>query len=164
MKNNKKVNLKTATSGNDAVNFTQLNNDLSNYLHLTGGTLKGDIQCNNNCIYGIKNVSNDTSAVNRKYVKDERKKKLDKNKDINMGGNKIISYRNPNDLNELVDKSYVDQNVSKYLPIDLSLAMREELSLGSSPLTDLPEPKYRNDATTKKYVDNALNSKINKTL
>ena len=30
-----------------------------------------------------------------------------------MGGNKIISYRNPNDLNELVNKSYVDQKVSQ---------------------------------------------------
>ena len=62
-----------------------------------------------------------------------------------MGGNKIISYRNPNDLNELLNKSY-------------------ELSLGSNPLTDLPEPKYKNDASTKKYVDNGLNSKIYKTL
>ena len=76
MKNNKIVNLKTATSGNDAVNFSQLNNELSNYLHLTGGTMKGDIQCNNNSIYGIENASNDTSAVNRKYVKDELKKKI----------------------------------------------------------------------------------------
>ena len=92
------------------------------------------------------------------------KKKLDKNMDINMGGNKIISYRNPNDLNGLVNKSYVDQNLSKYLPIDKSLAMRGELSLGSNALTDLTEPKYSNDATTKNYVDNALNSKIDKTL
>ena len=84
--------------------------------------------------------------------------------DINMGGNKIISYRNPNDLNGLVNKSYVDQNLSKYLPIDKSLAMRGELSLGSNALTDLTEPKYSNDATTKNYVDNALNSKIDKTL
>ena len=30
-----------------------------------------------------------------------------------MGGNKIVSYRNPNDLNELVNKSYVDQKVSQ---------------------------------------------------
>ena len=59
-------------------------------------------------------------------------------------------------LNELVNKSYVDQNLSKYLPIDGSLAMRGELSLGSNPLTDLHEPKYSNDATTKNYVDNAL--------
>ena len=91
------------------------------------------------------------------------RKKLDKNKDINMGGNKIISYRNPNDLNELVNKSYVDQNFIKYLPIDGPLATNGELSLGLHPLTDLPEPKY-NDATTKKYADSSLNSKIDKIL
>ena len=30
-----------------------------------------------------------------------------------MGGNKIVSYRKPNDLNELVNKSYVDQLVTQ---------------------------------------------------
>ena len=54
MKNNKIINLKTATSGNDAVNFTQLNSEMSNYLHLTGETMKGDIKCNSNNIYGIE--------------------------------------------------------------------------------------------------------------
>ena len=44
--------------------------------------MKGDIQCNNNSIYGIENVRNDTSAVNRKYVNDELKKKLDKTKTL----------------------------------------------------------------------------------
>ena len=109
MKNQKIVNLKTATSGNDAVNFTQLNNEISNYLQFTGGTMKGDIDLKGNSIYGIQNTVNKTSGVNREYVNNELKKKLDKNKDINMGGNKIISYRNPNDLNELVNKSYVDE-------------------------------------------------------
>ena len=43
--------------------------------------------------------------------------------------------------------------------------MTGELSLGLNPLTDLPEPKNNNnDATTQKYVDNGLNSKIDKTL
>ena len=92
------------------------------------------------------------------------KKMLDKNKDINMAGNKILSYRNPKDLNELVNKSYVDSNLGKYLPIDGCLAMQGELSLGTNPVTDLPESKDNNDATTKKYVDNSLNSKIDKKL
>ena len=39
-----------------------------------------------------------------------------------MAGNKIVSYRNPNDLNELPNKSYVDSNLSKYLPCDRSLS------------------------------------------
>ena len=77
-KNHKIVNLKTATRGNDAVNFTQLNNEISNYLHLTGGTMKGDIDLNGNSIYGVKNTVNKTSAVNREYVNNELKKNLDK--------------------------------------------------------------------------------------
>ena len=31
-------------------------------------------------------------------------------------------------------------------------------------MTDLKEPKYKNDVTTKNYVDNGLNSKLDKTL
>ena len=121
MKNHNINNVKKATSGHQAINFAQLNNELGNYLHETGGTMKGDIQMNNNSIYGIKNSRDKTSAVNREYVNDELKKKLDKNKDINMGGNKIVSYRNQNDLNELVNKSYVDQKVSQASSnIDLS--------------------------------------------
>ena len=41
MKNHKIVNLKAATSSNEAVNFTQLNNELGNYLHDTEGTMRG---------------------------------------------------------------------------------------------------------------------------
>ena len=67
--------------------------------------MTGDIRMNNNSIYGIGNVENDTSAVNRKYVNDELDKKLDKNKDFSMGNNKITSLRNPDDSNELVNKS-----------------------------------------------------------
>ena len=111
--NNKIVNVKEATSGTDAVNFTQLNNELFKYLHKSGGDMTGDIRMNNNRIYGIGNVENDTSAVNRKYVNDELDKKLDKNKDFSMGNNKITSLRNPDDSNELVNKSYVDQKVSQ---------------------------------------------------
>ena len=61
---------------------------------------------NKNSIYGIKNSIDLASAVNREYVNDELKNKLDKNKDI-------VSYTNPNNLNGLVNKSYVDQKVSQ---------------------------------------------------
>ena len=55
MKNLNINNVKKATSGHQAINFTQLNNELSNYLHETGGTMKGDIDLNRNSIYGIQN-------------------------------------------------------------------------------------------------------------
>ena len=98
---------------------------------------------NNNSIYCIKNSIDKTSAVHREYVNDELKKKLDKNKGINMGGNKIVTYRNPNDLNELVLKSCVDQNVSlasgnvdlsDYLKKDGSIAMTNDLNLNNNKL------------------------------
>ena len=113
MKNHNINIVKETTSGHQAINFTQLNNDLSNFLHETGGTMKGHIDLNGNSIYGVKNTVKKMSAVNREYVNNELNKKLDKNKDINMGVNKIVSYRNPNDLNELVNKSYVYQKVSQ---------------------------------------------------
>ena len=113
MKNHNINNVKEATLVHEAINFTKLNNELGNYLHETGGTMKGDIQMNDNSIYGITNSIDKTPEVNREYVNDELKKKLDKNKDINMAGNRITTYRNPSDLQELVPKSYVDQKVSQ---------------------------------------------------
>ena len=74
LNNSKIVNLKKAESGHDAVTLSQLNNELSNYLHDTSGNMKEDIDMNNNSIYGIENVSNDNSAINRKYVNDKLKK------------------------------------------------------------------------------------------
>ena len=46
LNNNQIKNVKEATSGNYAVNFKQLHNGLSNYLHETGGTMKDEIQTN----------------------------------------------------------------------------------------------------------------------
>ena len=127
--NSKIVNLKKAESGHDAVTFSQLNNELSNYLHETSGNMKGDIDMNNNSIYGIENVSNDNSAINRKYVNDKLKKKLDKTKDINMAGFKILSYRKPDDLNELENKSYVDQKVQAVGNVDLLDYLKKDGSI-----------------------------------
>ena len=80
--------------------------------------------------------------------------------DIDLNNNHIFNIATSSNSSSAVDKSYVDSAVSKYLPIDGSLAMHGELSLGSFPLTDSPEPKYPNDAATKRYVDNSLNGKL----
>ena len=74
--------------------------------------------------------------------------------DIDLNNNHIFNVANRSNSSSAVHKSYID------LPIDESLAMHGELSLGSFPLTDLPEPKYLNDAATKRYVDNSLNGKL----
>ena len=152
--NNEIVNVKEATSGSHAVNLTQLNSELSKYLHKTGGDMTGDIRMNDNSIYEIKNVENDTSAVNRKYVNDELDKKLD---------NKITSLRNPDDSNELVNKSYVDQKVSQaggsvdltpYLKKDGSVALTGNLNMSQKRIINCGPPTNHFDVTRKSYVDN----------
>ena len=166
---NKIVNVKEATSGTDAVNFTQLNNELYKYLHESGGDMTGDIRMNNNSIYGIGNVENDTSAVNRKYVNDELDKKLDKNKDFSMGNNKITSLRNPDDSNELVNKSYVDRKVSQaggsvdltpYLKRDGTVSVTGNLNMSLNKIINCGQPTGARDVTNKAYVD----SEVGKTL
>ena len=166
--NNKIVNVKEATSGTDAVNFTQLNNELFKYLHKSGGDMTGDIRMNNNRIYGIGNVENDTSAVNRKYVNDELDKKLDKNKDFSMGNNKITSLRNPDDSNELVNKSYVDRKVSQaggsvdltpYLKRDGTVSVTGNLNMSLNKIIDCGQPTGTRDVTNKAYVDSEVGKK-----
>ena len=166
---NKIVNVKEATRGTDAVNFTQLNNELYKYLHESGGDMTGDIRMNNNSIYGIGNVENDTSAVNRKYVNDELNKKLDKNKDFSMGNNKITSLRNPDDSNELVNKSYVDRKVSQaggsvdltpYLKRDGTVSVTGNLNMSLNKIINCGQPTGARDVTNKAYVD----SEVGKTL
>ena len=165
---NKIVNVKEATSGTDAVNFTQLNNELCKYLHESGGDMTGDIRMNNNRIYGIGNVENDTSAVNRKYVNDELDKKLDKNKDFSMGNNKITSLRNPDDSNELVNKSYVDRKVSQaggsvdltpYLKRDGTVSVTGNLNMSLNKIIDCGQPTGTRDVTNKAYVDSEVGKK-----
>ena len=169
MKNHNINNVKQASSGHQAINFSQLNNELSNYLHLSGGTLTGDLQCNDNSIYGIKNVSNDASAVNRKYVKDKLKQKLDKNKDINMAGFKILSHRKPSDLNELVNKSYVDQKVQAGGSIDLtpylkkngSVVMTNNLNLNNNKLINVKNATANLDAANFQQLNNSVSTVTN---
>ena len=165
---NKIVNVKEATSGTDAVNFTQLNNELYRYLHESGGDMTGDIRMNNNSIYGIGNVENDTSAVNHKYVNDELDKKLDKNKDFSMGNNKITSLRNPDDSNELVNKSYVDRKVSQaggsvdltpYLKRDGTVSVTGNLNMSLNKIIDCGQPTGTRDVTNKAYVDSEVGKK-----
>ena len=89
---------------------------------------------------------NKTSAVNREYLNNELNKELDKIKNINMGGNKIVSYRNPSDLNELVNKSYVDQkvsqargsiNLSPYFKKDGGVVMTNDLNLNNNKIINV---------------------------
>ena len=107
------------------------------------------------------------SVVNHEYVNNKLKKKLDKNKDINMGGNKIVSYRNPSDLNELVNKSYVDQKVSPasgsvdlspYLKNNGSVSMIGNLDIGNNKIINVKNATDNSDAVNLQQLNNSVSA------
>ena len=90
---------------------------------------------------------------------------MDKNKDINLSGNKIISYRNPNDLNELVNKSHVDQKVSQaggsidlapYLKKDGSVLITNDFNLNNNQIKNVKDASNNQDAVTLKQVNEGV--------
>ena len=174
---NKIVNVKEATSGTDAVNFTQLNNELYKYLHESGGDMTGDIRMNNNRIYGIGNVENDTSAVNRKYVNDELNKKPNTDTvvlrdgsqtmtgNLDMNNQRIINVANPISETDVVNKRYFVTHVnnidlSDYLKRDGTVSMTGNLDMSLNKIINCGQPTGARDVTNKAYVD----SEVGKTL
>ena len=174
---NKIVNVKVATSGTDAVNFTQLNNELYRYLHRSGGDMTGDIRMNNNRIYGIGNVENDTSAVNRKYVNDELDKKPNTDTvvlrdgsqtmtgNLDMNNKRIINVANPISETDVVNKRYFVTHVnnidlSDYLKRDGTVSMTGNLDMSLNKIINCGQPTGARDVTNKAYVD----SEVGKTL
>ena len=174
---NKIVNVKEATSGTDAVNFTQLNNELYKYLHESGGDMTGDIRMNNNSIYGIGNVENDTSAVNRTYVNDELDKKPNTDTvvlrdgsqtmtgNLDMNNKRIINVANPISETDVVNKRYFETHVnnidlSDYLKRDGTVSMTGPLDMGDRKIINCGQPTGTRDVTNKAYVD----SEVGKTL
>ena len=173
---NKIVNVKEATSGTDAVNFTQLNNELYKYLHESGGDMTGDIRMNNNRIYGIGNVENDTSAVNRKYVNDELDKKPNTDTvvlrdgsqtmtgNLDMNKKRIINVANPISETDVVNKRYFETHVnnidlSDYLKRDGTVSMTGPLDMGGRKIIDCGQPTGTRDVTNKAYVDSEVGKK-----
>ena len=174
---NKIVNVKEATSGTDAVNFTQLNNELYKYLHESGGDMTGDIRMNNNSIYGIGNVENDTSAVNRKYVNDELDKKPNTDTvvlrdgsqtmtgNLDMNNKRIINVANPISETDVVNRRYFETHVnnidlSDYLKRDGTVSMTGNLDMSLNKIINCGQPTGARDVTNKAYVD----SEVGKTL
>ena len=173
---NKIVNVKEATSGTDVVNFTQLNNELYKYLHESGGDMTGDIRMNNNSIYGIGNVENDTSAVNRKYVNDELNKKPNTDTvvlrdgsqtmtgNLDMNNERIINVANPISETDVVNKRYFETHVnnidlSDYLKRDGTVSMTGPLDMGDRKIIDCGQPTSTRDVTNKAYVDSEVGKK-----
>ena len=177
MSQNKITNLKKASSGTDAVNWSQMLEEQRKYLHLTGGTMQGDINLNQNSIYNIKNVSNDTSPVNKAYVDQKVSQaggsvdltpylKRDGSQDmagnLNMSLNKIIDCGQPTGTRDVTNKAYVDFEVGKKPDInqvilrDGSNAMTSNLDMNNLRIINVKDATHNQDAITLKQVNDAI--------
>ena len=80
-----------------------------------------------------------------------------------MGGNKIVSYRKPNDLNELVNKSYVDQKVSQASgSVDLSDYLKKDLSgnlnLNNQKIINVKKASHNSDGVNLEQLNNSVSA------
>ena len=87
------------------------------YLPFSGGTMSGNLDMNHKILYHIKTPVNADHAVNKGYVDNGLRNKLDKaggslTGDLNMSNNKITNVGNPTSNNDGVNKNYVDTNIA----------------------------------------------------
>ena len=177
MSQNKITNLKKASNGTDAVNWSQMLEEQRKYLHLTGGTMQGDINFNQNSIYNIKNVSNDTSAVNKAYVDQKvsqaggsvdltpylkRDGTVSVTGDFDFGDNKITKVGNGTQSTDVVNKGYIDTelfakpNVNQVVLRDGSNTMTSDLDMNNQRIINLGNATHNQDAITFKQVNDAF--------
>ena len=167
---NKITNLKKASSGNDAVNWTQMLDEIGKYLHESGGTMTGDIDLNGNSIYNIQNVDNNTSAVNRGYVDTGLASKANINQvilrdgsqdmtgNLNMSQKKIINCGPPSGQFDVTRKSYVDNQFSRCLRLDGSNKMTSNLDMNNLQIRNVKDATNNQDCVTLKQVNDGLST------
>ena len=102
------------------------------YLKLDGlKPMTGRLKMGNEKITQIGNPTDDNDAANKKYVDDENKaqnkvidSKLDKNKDIPMGGKRIVGLPNPTGNQQPVTLGYGDL---RYLRVDGGNSLQSDM-------------------------------------
>ena len=88
---NKITHVKTGTSSQDAVNYSQLISKTAEYLPLTGAIMQGDIEMNSYTILGIRDENRDNAVVSHKFVKDELNKKPNTNQVVLINGSNTMT-------------------------------------------------------------------------
>ena len=169
--------VKSRVNSHDAISLSFLINELSDYAHRTGTDFSGDIDTQNNSIYGIKSVDNNFSVVNKLYV-DSKISKIKPNNinlspflkrdgsvvmtnNLNLNNNKLINVKkgtgnkdavNLEQLNEA--NSVLATIVSKsYLKKDGSTLLTGNLNLNGHKFVNRSSPVNKNDSVNKLYVD-----------
>lgn len=172
--NNKSItNVPSPSADGDAVNKKYVDDAIAggitpptgDYLPLSGGTMTGNINMNNNRVTSVGAPSAGTDAVNKDYVDDEIATAGD-GKFLPLAGGALTGAVTTTETefenNELVTKSYVDGQVAtagngKFLPL-AGGTMTGAINMGNQKVTAVATPTAGTDATNKTYVDNAIST------
>ena len=87
--------------------------------------------------------------------------------DLNLSGHRIINIESPTSNNDVVNKSYVDtqitnisDSISGYLPLSGG-TMTGTINMGNHSITNVNNPTNTNDVANKSYVDTSISSLSN---
>lgn len=87
--------------------------------------------------------------------------------DINMSGNKITNIGTPSNSGDIVNKSYVDtqitnisNSINNYLPLSGG-TMSGNINLGNHSIINVANPINASDVANKSYIDNTIESLSN---
>ena len=73
---------------------------------------------------------------------------------------KIIKLGTPTDINDAVNKLYVDSNLLNLLPRDGSRGMLKDFNINNNAMKNLKDPVDKKDAANKEYVDTKADKKF----
>ena len=111
--------------------------------------LTENLDANNFQVVNLKNPTLPTDAVNKQSVESLiTATALIKNSEIDMQKNKIINLGSPQDLEDAVNKSYLDNVCLNFIKKNSAIDMN------SNRILNLGKPVGENDAVSKSYVDN----------
>jgi hypothetical protein len=149
----------------------------SQYLNLAGGTLSGDLDMGNNRITTSAIPTNSDDVANKLYVDtaiipqtqlDQKYLQLSGgilSGNVDIGSNKITSSAVPIGENDIINKSYIDnQQILSQSQSDFKYLSRSggiltgNLDVGSFKITSSSIPTEIYDLTNKAYVDTSISS------
>lgn len=190
--NNKSItNVPSPSADGDAVNKKYVDDAISggitpptgDYLPLSGGTMTGNINMDNNRVTSVGAPSAGTDAVNKDYVDDEIATAGDgkflplaggtMTGAINMGNQKVTAVATPTAGTDATNKTYVDNAIST--AGNNYIAKNDGEATGTTTLENIivggdsvlghvevttsitvPTPSDNTDAANKQYVDQAV--------
>ena len=138
--------------------------------------MTGDLKMGTHKITGLKTPTASLDAATKKYVDEnipdtsnfvKKDGSVRMTGDFDIGGYKILNIRTPTSNTEAASKKYVDDktasaaagvDLSDYLEKDGTVAMTGNLNMGSNRIVSLSPPTSNTDASTKKYVDDAISN------